>query len=169
MSRAFVRDEDDHPEAPIARQRPDLPAGTRNYLTAAGAQRLRDELQKLVEQDRPPLVAQTADPDAKRRLLAVNQRIEELEASLQLAEIVPAAGDGTDVVRFGATVTVRNGAEEELTYRIVGVDEAMFDEDAVSWISPIARALSGAKAGESVRFKFPSGEDLLTITSVQYG
>lgn len=168
MSRAFVRDSDDHPEPPPARHVPDLPPGTRNYLTAAGAQRLRDELQNLVEIERPPLVANTNDPDAKRRLLGVNQRIEELEQSLQSSEVI-APGEGSpDVVRFGATVTLRNRSGEELTYRIVGVDEAMFDEDSVSWVSPIARALTGARVGERVRFKFPSGEDDLTILSIRY-
>ena len=168
MSRAFVRDSDDHPEPPIARQAPDLPPGARNYLTAAGAQRLRDELQNLVEVERPPLVANTSDPDAKRRLLAVNQRIEELEQSLQTAEIV-SPGDGTgDLVRFGATVTVRDESGEDSTYRIVGVDEIDVDRGWISWMSPIARALLNARTGDRVPFKFPSGEEHLEVLDVRF-
>ncbi len=168
MSRAFVRDSDDHPEPPIARQTPDLPPGTRNYLTAAGAQRLREELQNLVEVVRPPLVAKTDDPDVKRRLLVANQRIEALEESLQSSEIL-APGDGpADAVRFGATVTVRDGSGEESTYRIVGPDEIDLDRHWISWMSPIARALLNARQGDQVPFVFPSGEDVLTILDVRF-
>ncbi|MDQ6808075.1 MAG: GreA/GreB family elongation factor [Verrucomicrobiota bacterium] len=113
-------------------------------------------------------MANTGDPDAKRRLLGVNQRIDGLEQSLQSAEVISPGEGSPDVVRFGASVTLRNRSGEQLTYRIVGIDEAMFDEDSVSWVSPIARALTGTRVGERVRFKFPSGEDELTILSIQY-
>lgn len=168
MSRAFVRESDDQPELPIARQSSPLPEGAKNYITADGAERLRQELQRLVETKRPSLVASSHDPDAKRQLLALDQRIAELEESLRTAEIVRPEDGPTDVVRFGATVTVRNQRGEESTYRIVGVDEMDLDRDWVSWISPIARALTGAKVGERVRFKFPSGIDELEVIAIHY-
>lgn len=97
MSRAFVRESDDRPELPMARQPSPLPPGAKNYLTVDGAERLRRELQILVEKERPELAAVSDDGDAKRRLLSLDQRIQQLEQSLQSAEIVspPAAEENT--------------------------------------------------------------------------
>ena len=169
MSRAFVRESDDRPELPVARPASALPLGAKNYITLDGAERLRAELAQLVTTERPPLVGRSDDPEAKRRLLALNQRIEELTDTLNSVEIVPPPENVTDIVRFGARVTVRNRAGDELTYRIIGVDEADFDEDSVSWISPIARALMGRQVGDRVWFKSPAGDDELTVLSVSYG
>ena len=167
MSRAFVRESDDRPELPIARQSSAVPPGAKNYLTADGAQRLREELRRLVEVERPTL-AGVDDPDAKRQLLALDQRIQQLEASLQSAEVVSAADGPTDVVRFGATVTIRRANGEVDRYRIVGVDEIELDRGWVSWASPIARALMNAKRGERVQFRFPSGEEQLEIVEIAF-
>jgi transcription elongation factor GreB len=168
MSRAFVRESDDRPELPIARQISALPAGSKNYLTSGGAVRLREELRKLVETDRPSLVSQSDDPEVKRQLLVLDQRIQQLEESLQSAEVVPASEGSAEVVRFGATVTVRRSDGETDAYRIVGVDEIDLDRSWVSWVSPIARALLNARIGERVRFKFPSGEEELEIVKIEY-
>jgi transcription elongation factor GreB len=70
-------------------------------------------------------------------------------------------------VSFGATVTVRR-KDGEISYRIVGVDEADPDRGWVSWPSPIARALLQARLGERVSFKFPSGEETLEILEISY-
>jgi transcription elongation factor GreB len=108
------------------------------------------------------------DPDAKRQLASLDQRILRLDESLQSAEVVlPPQGD-VDTVRFGATVTVRETNGEESTYRIVGVDETDLDRGWVSWLSPIARALMNARVGERVRFKVPSGETELVIAKICY-
>ena len=168
MSRAFVRESDDRPELPIERQPSPLPAGAKNYITAEGARRLREELERLVENERPALAASTADPDAKRRLLVLKQRILQLEESLQSAEIVSSPAGPAQAVRFGTTVTVRDSKSEESTYRIVGVDETDFDRGWVSWLSPIARALMNARVGERVRFTSPSGEEDLEIVGIAY-
>ncbi len=167
MSRAFVRESDDRPELPIARQPSVLPPGAKNYLTADGAERLRKELLHLVEAQRPPLAAASDDADVKRRLLMLDQRIQQLEESLQSAEVVQPPAQ-SDAVRFGATVTVRraDGAEDE--YRIVGVDEVDLDRGWVSWLSPIAKALLNAQLGARVTFRFPSGEELLQIVRISY-
>ena len=73
-----------------------------------------------------------------------------------------------DVVRFGATVTVRESDGNEASYRIVGVDEVDLDRGWVSWVSPIAKALLNSKQGERIRFKFPSGEETLEVLDVRY-
>ena len=169
MSKAFTREETDGPDIPeLPPLASVLPAGAKNYITAKGAQSLRDELARLVNSVRPSLAAAVDDPDTKRQLASLDQRIHRLEESLQSAEIVsPPEGD-IDVVRFGATVTVRETNGEESTYRIVGVDETDLDRGWVSWLSPIARALMNARAGSRVRFKIPSGETELEILRIGY-
>jgi transcription elongation factor GreB len=169
MSKAFTREDDSAPEIP------DLPPltsalapGAKNYITSAGAQKLRDELQHLIETTRPALADSQDDPDAKRQLARLDQRITQLQESLQSAEIVSAPSAPGDVVRFGASVMVRESDGTETTYRIVGVDETDIDRNWVSWMSPIAKALLNGKRGERIRFKFPSGEETLEIIDIRY-
>lgn len=166
MSKAFTRESDDAPDLSLPIERAAaLPIGARNYLTQAGAQRLRDELIHLAEVQRPQL-AVSIEAEAKGQLAAIDVRIAHLEASLQSAEIVAPDTD-RETVRFGAAVTVREGGEQSV-YRIVGVDEADPDRGWVSWQSPIAKALLNGRRGESVRFKLPSGEAQLEIVEIDY-
>jgi transcription elongation factor GreB len=169
MSKAFTREENDGPDIP------DLPPlssalapGARNYVTAAGAQKLRDELRRAVEITRPSLVASSDDPDAKRQLARLDQRIRQLEESLQSAEVITPTNGSIEIVRFGATVTVRESDGNKARYRIVGVDETDTDRGWISWLSPIAKALLNGKRGELIRFKFPSGEETLEILEIRY-
>jgi transcription elongation factor GreB len=169
MSKAFTREENDGPDIP------DLPPlasalapGARNYITAAGAQKLRDELQRAVEITRPSLANASDDPEAKRQLARLDQRIAQLEESLQSAEVVAPPDGPAETVRFGATVTVRESDGNEATYRIVGVDETDMDCGWVSWLSPIAKALLNSQRGQRVRFKFPSGEETLEVMDIRY-
>jgi transcription elongation factor GreB len=169
MSKAFTREENEGPDVP------DLPPlistlapGAKNYITAAGAEKLRDELRQLVEITRPGLANVSDDPDAKRQLARLDQRIMQLEESLQSSEIVTPPSGSADVVRFGATVTVRESDGNEASYRIVGVDEIDLDRGWVSWVSPIAKALLNGKRGQRIRFKFPSGEETLEIREIRY-
>lgn len=169
MSKAFTREENEGPELPdLAPLISTLPAGAKNYMTADGAQRLREELARLVQVERPRLATLSDDPDAKRQLHVLDQRIYQLDHSLQSAEVVQAGVGATDIVRFGATVTVRDRSKEESTYRIVGVDETDFERGLVSWLSPIAKALVNARLGQRVRFKSPSGEEELEVVAISY-
>ena len=169
MSKAFTREETDGPDLPdLPPPVSLLPEGARNYITSSGAQRLQEELGRLALETRPALVAAGSDPDAKRQLAALDQRIAQLEQSLQAAEIVPAPTSEQEVVRFGATVVVLESSGEESTYRIVGVDETDFERGWLSWQSPIARAVMNARRGERVRFTVPSGEEELEILSISY-
>src|SRR5262245_43306377 len=151
MSRAFVR-ESDAPQLPeLPPYVSPLPPGAKNYLTPGGAQRLRDELARLRSTERPPLASAPADDiEAKHRLQVLDQRIRHLQESLRTAEITENPPGPTDVVRFGATVTVREATGTETRYRIVGVDETDLDRNWVSWLTPIARALLNAKRGDRV-------------------
>lgn len=169
MSKAFTREENEGPERPeIAPTTSALPAGAKNYMTRAGADQLRAELARLVEQERPLLAAASDDPEAQRKLSLIDQRVFQLEQSLQTVEVVsPPEGPATTVT-FGSTVTVREPNGDIAIYRIVGVDETDFDRGWVSWLSPIARALMNSKVGQRVRFKFPSGEEELEVLKVTY-
>lgn len=169
MSKAFTRDENEGPEIPeIVPTFSTLAPGAKNYITPQGAQKLRDELQRLVEVTRPGLIEARDDPDAKRQLVRIDQRIQQLEESLQSAEVVRPPDGPIGVVRFGACVTVREPDGTETRYRIVGLDEADPDENWVSWMSPIAKALLNRNRGERIRFKFPSGEETLEIIEISY-
>jgi transcription elongation factor GreB len=169
MSKAFTRDENEGPEIPdLPPTVSSLAPGAKNYITPQGAQKLLDELQRLVEVTRPELVDARDDPDAKRQLARLDQRISQLEESLHAAQIVEAPSGSADVVRFGAYVTVCESDGNETCYRIVGVDETDLDNNWVSWMSPIAKALLNRKCSERIRFKFPSGEETLEIKEIRY-
>lgn len=169
MSKAFTKDENEGPDIPdVLPTSSPLAPGAKNYITGAGAQKLCDELQRLVEVSRPELVEAHDDPDAKRQLARLDQRISQLEESLHAAEIVERLQGPADIVRFGAYVTVRESNGSETRYRIVGVDETDLDNNWVSWMSPIAKALLNRKRGERIRFKFPSGEETLEIKEISY-
>lgn len=173
MSKAFTKEDDDAGDVLVPRPVSPLPPGARNHLTAAGARRLREELARLADQERPALLARVGEPglrgaDAKERLQHVEQRLAYLEQSLRSAEVVPPPPPPHDVVRFGATVTVRDSRGAETTYRIVGVDETDPERNEVSWLSPIARALLNARLGQKVPFKFPGGLAQLEIVRIAH-
>jgi transcription elongation factor GreB len=169
MSKAFVR-ESDVPELPeLPPQVSPLPPGAKNYLTPGGAQRLQDEIARLADHERPPLAAAPADDiDAKTQLQVLDQRLRYLQHSLRTAEIVVPPADSPEVVRFGATVTVRENGGADARYRIVGVDETDLDRNWVSWLTPIARALMHAKVGQRVSLKAPRGQKELEIVAIAY-
>jgi transcription elongation factor GreB len=169
MSRAFVRENDMEqlPELPVPAAA--LPPGAKNYVTPGGAERLRQELAHLLDDRRPPLAAAAPDDlDAKRELQSVDRRIRYLQSGLRAAEVVGADAGPTDIVRFGATVTVREPKGGDATYRIVGVDETDASRDWISWVSPLARALMNARVGDKVTFRAPRGAQELEIRSIRY-
>ena len=167
MSKAFTREDDagDSP-API-RQWPKVAPGAKNYVTVAGAQALRTELDDLLQTKRPA-VAGTQSDEARRELQLIDQRVLHLQESLGSAVVVEPPPQPWDHVRFGATVRVKEKQGEEATYRIVGVDEADIDRDWISWVSPLARALLNARVGDRVRFRVPAGERELEILEIRY-
>ena len=181
MNKAFVTEadgDDDESLEPSLKLSP----GTRNYITPAGHSRLRDELEELVKRERPKVVevvawaASNGDRSengdyiyGKRRLREIDRRIRFLTRRLEIAEVVDPARQGdNDQVFFGARVTVADGDGNENTYTIVGVDEADAASGRISWISPLARALIKARAGDSVRFQSPLGIRELDIVDVAY-
>jgi transcription elongation factor GreB len=183
MSKAFTR-EDDAPEEEFDgddEQNP-IPPGSKNYLTPAGWQRMRDELTWLVKTERPDVTAvvswaaklgdrsENADYQyGKKRLREIDRRIRYLTKRLEAAEVVdPATREETDQVFFGATVTYATASGEEQTVRIVGIDEMDPAQHYVSWISPIARALIKAREGDTVQLRTPGGDEEIEILEVRY-
>src|SRR5262245_19336365 len=125
MSKAFTRESDDVPERPVLPQPVSaVPPGAKNYLTPSGAQRLREELERLVEIERPRLAGLPEESESKRQIQALDQRIRHLQQSLQTAVVVEPPAGPEDRVRFGATVMVRDSGGEEEVYQIVGADES---------------------------------------------
>ena len=169
MSKAFLRESetlDEHQAKPLVSP---LPPGARNYLTAAGATKLREELRRLRLDERPALAARAAHyGEAKARLELLDQRITYLQQSLIAADIVPATPGPTDVVRFGTTVVVRDAGGRQTTYRLVGVDETDPAQGAISWISPLAQALMNTRSGDRVHVVTPGGAQELTIVAIRY-
>ena len=182
MNKAFVKessndDDDDLPEGATP-----LPAGTKNYITATGYQRLRDELMHLIDVDRPDVVqivswaASNGDRSengdylyGKKRLREIDRRIRFLTRRLDKAEVVdPSLQGDNDQIFFGATVTYANQLGEETTITIVGMDEVDLDSNHVSWISPIAKALIKAREGDTVPLRTPVGVEQIDILEVRY-
>jgi transcription elongation factor GreB len=159
-----------------------LPAGTKNYMTPRGFQRMREEALRLIDHERPALVqviqwaASNGDRSengdyiyGKRRLREIDRRIRFLTKRLDGALVVdPAAREQTDQVFFGATVTLCDERGRESTYSIVGIDEADVSGGLISWVSPMARALTKHREGDRVTLHTPAGEQHYEILSVEY-
>ena len=167
MSKAFTREPDSGAEE-IPAFRPQLPPGTRNFITRVGADGLRQRLTDLLERKqalgtRSIEASATVEADLRKLELTI-RRLQQTLASVVVAEF-PA---DQEKVAFGATVTVRHGNGAEAAYQIVGVEEADPERGSISWISPLARALLLRRAGDKVRFRSPAGDEELAIMTVRY-
>jgi transcription elongation factor GreB len=181
VNKAFVKESDADEDDDIGGL-PPIPPGAKNYITPQGYQRIREELLQLIDVERPEVVrvvhwaASNGDRSengdyiyGKRRLREIDRRIRFLTKRLDLAEVVdPSVHHGSDQVFFGATVTYVNAAGEEQTIRIVGIDELDPLHGKISWVSPVARALTKAKEGDVITLRIPAGDDELEILRVTY-
>ena len=87
---------------------------------------------------------------------------------LARAEVVDVSGQPPDRGRFGTTVVLEDlDSGDELTYRIVGEDEADPEHELVSWLSPLARALLGARVGDTVVWRRPAGDLEIEIVAIE--
>ena len=152
-----------------------------NYITPKGHQKLVDELNHLLREERPEVTklvqwaASNGDRSenadylyGKKRLREIDRRLRFLNKRLDSAVIIDPVQTKSDKVQFGATVEVSD--EEGLTKRftIVGVDELDTARGRISWQSPIGRALIGKMIGDEVLVKVPSGELVYEIISLTY-
>jgi transcription elongation factor GreB len=180
MSKAFVRETDQDDDEDIVV--PELPTGTRNYITPSGHQRLKDELVRLLNVERPEVVrtvswaASNGDRSengdyiyGKKRLREIDRRIRFLTRRLDVAEVVDAAvREHTDQVFFGATVEYLSADGSRTRVTIVGVDEVDPARGQISWVSPVARALLKAREGDTVTLRTPGGSETIEIVEVTY-
>ncbi len=180
MSKAFTKESDGDEDDDVSL--PPLPAGTKNYITPQGYQRLRTELLNLIDIERPKIVeivhwaASNGDRSengdyiyGKKRLREIDRRIRFLTKRLDIAEVAdPSLHHGNDQVFFGATVTYENMQGVARTITIKGIDEVDNLQGEVSWVSPIARALLKAREGDEVQLMTPGGLERLEIIQVRY-
>ena len=167
--------------------KPDDPAAPRlkNYITPAGLQRLKDEHKFLLTRERPAVTkvvqwaasngdrSENADYQyGKRRLRQIDSRIRFLTKRIDAAEVVnpeaPRSGQAAKRVFFGATVTYVTADGTEKVVRIVGADEVDLQRNYISWVSPLAKALMKAAAGDNVVLRAPGGTEKLEIVDVVY-
>ncbi|MFT4584881.1 MAG: transcription elongation factor GreA [Gammaproteobacteria bacterium] len=152
-------------------------------MTLKGAERLREELHRLKTVDRPRITAAIAEARAhgdlkenaeyhaaREQQSFAEGRVLDIDGKLSNAEIIDVTKiDAGGKVIFGATVALLNLAnEQEVTYKIVGEDEADIKVGMVSVGSPVARALIGKRAGDDVSVQAPGGEIEYEILDVQY-
>ena len=156
----------------------------KNYITPAGLQRLKDEHRFLLSRERPAVVevvawaASNGDRSenadylyGKRRLRQIDSRIRFLTKRIAAAVVVdpaaPRTGSAATRVFFGATVTYKDAALEQIV-SIVGIDEVDLDRGYVSWRSPLAHALMKASSGDRVELRAPGKTEPLEIILVEY-
>ena len=152
-------------------------------LTVRGAERLREELKRLKGTDRPKVIQAIAEARAHGDLKEnaeyhaareqqgfIEGRIQEIEGKLANAEVIDVTRmNANGKVIFGATVLLSDeDAGTEVTYQIVGEDEADIKAHRISINSPIARGLIGKVEGDSVAIRTPAGEKQFEIIEVKY-
>lgn len=158
------------------------PKGEKNYITPAGYRKLVDEFEFLRHKKRPEVVNALADAAAegdrsenaeyiyrKRQLRQIDSRLRFLSKRLDHVAIIdPREQKRRDRVFFGATVTVEDEEGEAHVYRIVGQDEIEGAAGAISWKSPIGKALLGKEIGDTVVVRWHAGTRELTIAEIEY-
>ena len=152
-------------------------------LTKRGAEKLKEELQRLKTKDRPAVIAAIAEARshgdlsenaeydaAKDRQGFIEGRIKEVEGKLAAAQIIdPSALDAGGKVVFGATVELEDeDSGDQVTYQIVGEDEADLKHGRINISSPIARALIGKEEGDTAEVQAPGGVKHYEVIGVKY-
>ena len=143
MSKAFTKDDEGTPPAPLRKR--GVPVPDPNFVTPSGARAARAELEQLTRN--------AGDPD----------RIRELSEHLAGAQEV--SPEDRNVVGLGAAVTIEDESGKRTTYRLVGAIEADTKRGWLSWQSPIANVLWGARVGDSV--ELPRGDEV-EIVAIEY-
>ena len=159
-----------------------MPDAPKNYITPTGIAAMRTELDQLRRVERPEVVAtvswaagngdRSENGDyiyGKKRLRQIDGRIRRLLKRLEIAEVVdPLAQPDKEKIFFGATVTYEDQHGKDRTIRIVGTDEARIEDNEVSWVSPIARALMRKSVGDVASLRTPDGEVEVEVLEIAY-
>jgi len=151
-------------------------------ITKSGLDKLKAELQHLTAVERPAIQKAIAEARAhgdlrenaeyhaaKERQGFIEGRIQEINGRLPRLQVVDTTRNATDLIAFGARVTMENlDTGETLHYQIVGPDEANLKENRISFLTPIAKALIGKAMGDVVKVQIPKGQIEVEITAVEY-
>jgi len=165
MSRAFVKEDANNlPEELPERQVSSLP----NYVTPEGRADIENRLAALVEARKALMAKKSDDPLQGAQLRLLERDLRYYEARLKSAVLIDNSGAGADEVRFGARVSVRDAAGATQEFAIVGEDEADAAAGKISWASPLASALLGARPGARVSLARGPQENQLEIVAVRY-
>ena len=154
----------------------------KNPITPEGAQKLRDELHRRKTVDRPEIskmigearelgdLKENAEYHAAREKGGFNEgRIKELEDKIGRMEIIDPSKIAGDKVAFGAKVKLLNTAtDEEVSYRIIGADEADIANGSIAITAPIAKSLLGKEVGDEVKIRTPAGERVYEILEIEF-
>jgi transcription elongation factor GreA len=155
----------------------------KNPITPEGAVRLREELINLRSVQRPAVIqaiavarehgdlSENAEYHAARdKQSFIEGRIKDIENKLALAEVIDPSKLAGDRVAFGATVKLSNtDTGEEVTYRLLGADEADLAKGSISVTSPLARSLLGKEVGDEVKVRMPGGDRTYEVLEVAFG
>ena len=166
MSRAFVKESDDDLSAGELPERP-LPAHV-NYVTPKGLELLQARVRELDERHEQLKPQSSEDSEARQKLREIDRDLRYFRSQLERATLVDTANQPRDQVHFGAAVKIEDedGAAQE--FSIVGDDEADVASGKISWASPLARAMIGARIGDTVVWRRPAGEAEVTIVDIRY-
>ena len=151
-------------------------------MTAAGYNRLQEELKHLKAVERPNVIKAIAEARehgdlsenaeytaARERQSFIEGRVAELEDKISRAEVIDPSKLSGNTVKFGATVTLADeDTDEETTYQIVGQDESDIKNGLLSIQAPLARALINKAVGDSVEVSTPGGSKLYEIVTVAF-
>ena len=153
---------------------------TKYPITPDGLKKLQEEFKRLKSVERPKVIeaiaearghgdiSENAEYDAAKEQQAfLEKKIRELENKIANADVVDPAAMSTERVVFGLQVTVQDpDSGEEISYQIVGMDEADIAEQRISISSPVARALIGKTVGDVVQVQIPRGMRELEILDI---
>ena len=152
-------------------------------MTVRGHELLQEELQGLKKVDRPAVILAIAEARAhgdlkenaeyhaaKEQQGFIEGRIKDLEGKLSNLQVIDVTAiDARGKIIFGSTVTLLDDATDaEITYKIVGEDEANIRAGLISCTSPIARAMIGKTDGDEIVFSAPGGEKYYEVVKIQY-
>jgi transcription elongation GreA/GreB family factor len=166
MSRAFVKESDDDLAAGELPER--ALAAHPNYVTPHGLELLQAKVRELSEQHEKLKALADDDSQAKQKLREVERDMRYFNAQLERAEVVDPAGQPRDEVHFGAAVRIVDEQGNSHRFVIVGDDEADVAAGKISWASPLARSMMGARVGDTVKWRRPAGETEIEIAEIRY-
>lgn len=166
MSRAFVK-EDDQEEPHLVPPRAALPEGEINYVTPNGLKELKLEREEL-EKEKAELTAEN-EQERRRSMALLNGKLNLLNERIASAQVLDPKENESDEVRFGAHVSYKMpNMKKEITVQIVGVDEADIKKQKIAFVSPVAKAMTGAKKGDKIEFKLGSEKRTVEIVDLYY-